>query len=265
MNSFLFPLLLTFLAGFSTVIGGLLGFVIKRENLRALSFGLGFSAGVMIYVSFMEILPKATLSFGNVYNHDNSQWLTILTFFTGMLISFGLDKIIPEDIHHDYIDVTSESCQNEVLRQKLKKTGVYVAMAIAIHNFPEGMATFLAAQNDAALGISIATAIAIHNIPEGMAITLPIYNATGSKLKAFSYTLISAMAEPLGAILAFFALRAVFNDVTFGTIFAMVAGVMVYISFDQLIPSAKIYGNGHTEILGITAGMAVMASSLVLF
>lgn len=143
--------------------------------------------------------------------------------------------------------------------------GLFSALAIAIHNFPEGLATFMGALTDPTLGVSIAVAIAIHNIPEGIAVSVPIYYATKNRKKAFWLSFLSGLAEPVGAILGFFILRNFFNESTFGVIFAGVAGIMVYISLDELLPTAEEYGEHHVAIGGLIAGMAVMATSLLLF
>jgi ZIP family zinc transporter len=144
------------------------------------------------------------------------------------------------------------------------RVGVFTALAIAIHNFPEGLATFLSAIKDPSLGIPIAIAIAIHNIPEGIAVAVPIYHATGNKKKAFGYSFLSGIAEPVGALLGFTLLRVFFNDLIFGIVFSGVAGIMVYISLDELLPSAEKYGEHHLSIIGLVAGMSVMALSLLI-
>jgi len=147
----------------------------------------------------------------------------------------------------------------------LKRTGIFTALAIGIHNFPEGFATFVSALDDPKLGLAIAFAIAIHNIPEGMAVSLPIYHATGDKKSAFWYATLSGFAEPIGALVGFFLLLPFMGEATLGITFGLVAGIMVYISFDELLPAARVYGNAHTTIGGITLGMLVMALSLIGF
>jgi len=145
------------------------------------------------------------------------------------------------------------------------RLGMFSALAIAIHNFPEGLATFIGALEDPTLGISIAIAIAIHNIPEGIAVAVPIYHASGSKKKAIGYTMLSGLAEPIGAIIGYVLLRSIFTETTFGLLFASVAGIMVYISLDELLPAAEKYGKHHLSISGLVLGMAIMALSLILF
>ena len=143
--------------------------------------------------------------------------------------------------------------------------GLFTALAIGIHNFPEGLATFIAALNDTGLGIAIAVAIAIHNIPEGIAVSVPIYYATGSKKKAFWYSFSSGLAEPVGAMIGFLILMPFLSPLLFGMIFAGVAGIMVFISIDELLPAAQEFGEHHLSIYGLIAGMMVMAMSLLLF
>lgn len=249
-------LLLSFLAGAATAVGGALAFVIKRENLSVLSLGLGFSAGVMIYVSFMEILPHATHSLAGLYGAKPGAWLSTGIFFTGIVIAWLIDTLLPS--HHVEQHTLDKSA-------KLKHLGMFTALALAIHNFPEGLATFMASMQDAALGVSIAVAVAIHNIPEGVAVALPVYHSTGNRAKAFWYSALSGLAEPVGAVMGFFLLRSVLHEAAFGVMFALIAGIMIYIALDELLPTAHEYGEGHKVIWGVLGGMMVMAVSLLLF
>ncbi|EKE02663.1 MAG: hypothetical protein ACD_20C00348G0004 [uncultured bacterium] len=261
-NTVLFAFLLTLFAGLATGVGGILGFFIKKRNLITLSLGLGFSAGVMIYVSFAEIITKAEESLVIVLGDSLGSWLALISFFAGIALAFIVDWSLPETINQDELQIETDQDNSRICSQKLHRIGIFTAIAIAIHNFPEGLATFMAGLSEPALGISIAVAIAIHNIPEGIAVSIPIYNATGSKKKAFLYSALSGLSEPLGAILGYTLLRSLFNELTFGILFALVAGIMIYISFDELLPAAREYGKGHITILGVTLGMLVMAVSL---
>jgi ZIP family zinc transporter len=273
LETFLFAFALTLFAGLSTSIGAVLAFFSKSKNYTILSIGMGFSAGVMIYVSFMEILNKSKDSFIELYSSEiTGESLTLLCFFAGIALSAFIDKMIPEDVNPHETRSNSEllelkpEAENFVLRNsKLKRTGIFTALAIGIHNFPEGFATFVSALESPSIGITIAFAIAIHNIPEGMAVSLPIYHATGNKKSAFWYATLSGLAEPIGALVGFFLLFPFMGEATLGITFAMVAGIMVYISFDELLPAARVYGNAHTTIGGITLGMLVMAISLIGF
>jgi len=264
-NSILFALTLTMFAGLSTGIGSLIALFAKKTNTTFLSVSLGFSAGVMIYVSMIEIFPKAKESLeGYCSSPGMAHFYTILAFFFGMGIIALIDKLVPEyENPHEIKSVEAMVPKNR--DKNLMRMGMMSALAIAIHNFPEGIATFTAALKDPHLGIGITIAIAIHNIPEGIAVSVPIYYATGSRKKAFWYSFLSGLSEPVGAILAFLVLMPFLNDLVFGLIFASVAGIMVFISFDELLPTSEKYGKHHLSIYGLIAGMMVMAISLVLF
>jgi ZIP family zinc transporter len=262
---------LTLLAGLSTGIGAALAFFSKSDNTRLLSIGLGFSAGVMIYISFAEILVKSKASFSLQFSDSSAEALMLACFFLGIALAFGIDRLIPEDVnpHELKTDQVLAPLKTEHRESKQKmmlhRTGVFTALAIAIHNFPEGFATFVSALDSLTLGLGIALAVAIHNIPEGMAVSLPIYHATGERKRAFWYAFASGLAEPIGAALGFFLLMPLMGELTLGITFGIVAGIMIYISLDELLPSARVYGNAHTAIAGIVGGMGVMAVSLLLF
>jgi len=261
-----FALGLTVFAGLSTGIGSLIGFMSKEFKPRFLSAALGFSAGVMIYVSLVEIFVKARDSLSIGMGERAGYFVTVLSFFSGMLLIAGIDKLIPAYENPHEMNTSrklEEKSENE--KAKLMRMGLFSALAIAIHNFPEGLATFLGALSNPTLGVSIAVAIAIHNIPEGLAVSAPIYFATKSKRKAFFLSFLSGFAEPIGALIGYFLLRSVFNESMFGIVFAAVAGIMVYISLDELLPTAEEYGEHHVAITGLILGMAVMAGSLLLF
>ena len=273
---------LTIFAGFSTAIGSVIAFFSKKDDLRVLSFGLGFSAGVMIYISFMEILPTALKDFKGYYNSNLAELLGLLCFFGGIGISLLIDRLIPEDVNpHEPKDDLSELkiCPlpprgkappkfhpGENLKQintkALRRTGIFTALAIGIHNFPEGFATFISSLDNLNLGIMIAIAVAIHNIPEGLAVSLPIYHATNDKKKAFIYSMLSGLAEPLGAFVGMLLLLPFIGELTLAISFAFVAGIMIFISFDELLPAARTYDKAHDSLYGLIAGMFVMALSL---
>lgn len=258
---------LTLFAGLATGIGSALAFFAKRTNTRFLSLALGFSAGVMLYVSFIEIFFKAKDALVAALGKITGTWITVASFFCGILLIGIIDKLVPSFENPHEIRNVEEMKKHRAddREQKLLRMGMFTALAIAIHNFPEGLATFAAALSDPALGISIAVAIAIHNIPEGISVSVPIYYATGSKRKAFYYSFLSGVAEPIGAVIGYVILLNFFNDLIFGVLFAGVAGIMVFISLDELLPSAQKYGEHHLSIYGLVLGMAVMALSLLLF
>lgn len=260
----LFAFSLTLFAGLSTGVGSAIALFTKKTNKKFLSISLGLSAGVMIYVSMIEIFFKALESLTSELGTVLGSWVNIISFFGGMFFIALIDKLIPgfegvpekgEETEHD---------ENEGDNKRLMRMGVFTALAVAIHNFPEGFATLISALQDPALGVSIAIAIAIHNIPEGIAVSVPIYYATGSKLKAFKYSFLSGLAEPVGALVGYLILAPFMNDVIFGIVFAAVGGIMVFISLDQLLPAARDYGDHHLSVYGTVIGMIIMAVSLVL-
>lgn len=254
----------TLFAGLSTGIGGLFVFFSKRTKTKLLSIVLGFSAGVMIYVSFVEIFFEAKQHLILSLGESKGWWLTVISFFCGMLVIAIIDKLVPSygNPHETYKIEGKDSCSIE--NNKLLKSGVLTAIAVAIHNFPEGLATFTSAINRPSLGIAIACAIAIHNIPEGIAVSIPVYCATGSRKKALWLSLLSGLFEPLGAFIGYLVLFPFLNDTVFGVLFAAVAGIMVFISLDELLPTAEEYGEHHMAMYGVIIGMIVMALSLLL-
>jgi len=265
-DNFWSAILLTMFAGLSTGIGSLIAFTSKKTNPKFLSVSLGFSAGVMIYVSFVELFPVALKSIGHLYSTGAATWITTISFFAGIFVIGIIDKLIPElENPHEIRGVEQmDEKKSDDRYNKLKRTGIFMALAIGIHNFPEGLATFMTSLNNPMLGVTIAVAIAIHNIPEGISVSVPIYYATGSKKKAFIWSFLSGLAEPLGAFIGYLILLPFMNDMILGIIFAMVAGVMVFISLDELLPAAEEYGEHHLAIYGLIAGMGVMALSLVM-
>lgn len=258
---------LTLFAGLATGIGSLLAFFTSHTNTKFLSVTLGFSAGVMIYVSMVEIFVKAKVALVDAMGVVPGNWLTVGGFFGGMLLIAAIDKFIPKQSNPHELKTVEDMNQPISANGKpdLLKMGTFTALAIGIHNFPEGIATFTSALQDPALGIAIAVAIAIHNIPEGIAVSVPVYFATGDKKKAFKLSFLSGLSEPIGALVAYLFLMPFLNDIMFGIIFAAVAGIMVFISLDELLPAAKRYDETHLSIYGLIAGMAVMALSLLLF
>ncbi len=265
MDNLMIAFGLTLFAGLSTGIGSLIAFLAKTTNRGFLSFSLGFSAGVMIYVSLVEIFVKAKDSFVSALGEVTGNWMTICAFFSGMFLIALIDKLVPsyENPHEIHNIDETEKDNNEITR--LYRMGIFMALAIAIHNFPEGLATFMAALHDPNIAVPVAVAIAIHNIPEGMSVSVPVYYATGSRKKAFVYSFLSGLAEPVGAAIGYLIIRQFMSEAVFGFTFAAVAGVMVFICLDELLPAAEEYGQHHLSIYGVVSGMIVMAVSLVLF
>lgn len=269
-ENILCALLLTVFAGLSTGIGSAIAFFAKRTNKKFLCFSLGFSAGVMIYISFMEMLHDARINLTEILQNERSGdiW-AVLMFFGGMALAAAIDKLIP-DVHnpHELHNVEemqgADNQQHHHSKTSLGRTGVVVALAIAIHNFPEGIATFMSGCQDLSLGVAIAFAVAIHNIPEGVAVSVPIYYATGSKRKALWLSMLSGLAEPLGAVIAYLILLPFITPMLLNCVMAVVAGIMIYIAFDELLPAAHQYGENHISIYGLVSGMVIMAVSLIL-
>lgn len=288
----------TVLAGMATGIGSAIAFTARRTNFRFLSVATGFSAGVMLYVSFVEIFYKGVGALAAAYGDYWGHWINAASFFGGMLVIGVIDALIPsaQNPHETHgetetaplHDPTASIPDFEAVervgkaaapglhdhglhQRKLLRMGLFTALAIAIHNFPEGLATFLAALHDPRLGMAIAVAIALHNIPEGISVSVPIFYATGNRKKAFFYSFLSGLAEPVGAGLAYVALRCfvggdagVIPSQIMGVLFGGVAGIMVYISLDELLPTSRAYGKGHDSLIGLLSGMLVMALSLLL-
>ena len=250
---------LTLIAGLSTGIGSLIAFLAKRTNTRFLSTALGLSAGVMMYVSFMELMPESVAEFSKIHSgHAANVWM-LLAFFFGIACIACIDWLVPEDENPHEIHTDST-----VPQKKLKRTGLMMALAIGIHNFPEGLAVFTTSLTSLEVSLPIVFAIAIHNIPEGIAVSVPIYHATQSRKKAFYLSFLSGMAEPLGALLGFIFLLPFWTPAFNAFLLAFVSGIMVYISLDELLPAAEEYGEHHISIYGVVTGMALMAASLLL-
>ena len=252
-------LIITLFAGLATAIGSVFAFVLKKDNMKALSVGLGFSAGVMIFLSFNDILPAASNMLQSHYPNKH-EWMVYMGFIIGILIAILIDYFIPDHIQEEELmhpDVVS-------VDKRMQRAGLLTAVAICIHNFPEGMATFLTASHNITLGISVGLAIAIHNIPEGIAVALPIYHSTGKKRYATLYAALSGISEPIGAIIGMILLNFFMPQVMIGYAMAAVAGIMIYISFDTLLPLAKEYGNWHLSMVGIISGILFIWLSLLL-
>ncbi len=275
-KNYLIALVLSTLAGLSTVIGGFVTFFIKKNSLKILSFGLGLSAGVMLFISLVDLYPQASelikTQMGNKF-----LWLAILFFALGILCAVAIDYFIPDHLqsqmftkqlganekNEDSTDIKED--ENAVISiGKIKRAGILTAIVVAVHNFPEGLATFFITTQNTMIGLGIVFAIAIHNIPEGMAISIPVYQATHSKRKAFLYSFLSGIAEPIGGIIGFLIIKTFFPTLCLGVLFAFVSGIMTYISLDTLIPLSKDYDTGHYSISGIVLGLILMAATLVI-
>jgi ZIP family zinc transporter len=287
---------LTLFAGMATAIGSVIVFTAKRLDYRFLSVATGFSAGVMLYVSFVEIFFKGVDALVQRFGETGAQWINAGSFFGGMLLIGLIDNLIPaaENPHEPHSEaetlplhdpsapipdfaslseseLKSPDTHDHGAHHKLLRMGLFTALAIGIHNFPEGLAAFLAALQNPGLGVAIAIAIALHNIPEGVSVAVPIFYATGNRKKAFLYSALSGLAEPIGAVIGYVAIgfflggsTGVIPPEVMGIFFGGIAGIMVYISLDELLPASRAYGKGHDSLFGMVAGMLVMALSLLL-
>lgn len=265
-----FALLITLFAGLATGIGSLIGLLARKTNTKFLCFSLGLSAGVMIYISFMEMMHGARVELGEIFGSDTKgNGIAALLFFGGMILAGLIDRLIPEaDNPHELHNIEemhgSENQNHNHSKRALRRAGIFSAIVLAIHNFPEGIATFVTAYTDIGAGIAIAVAVAIHNIPEGIAVSVPIYHATGSRRKAFWYSFCSGFAEPVGALAAWAILMPFVTPALISCIMAAVAGIMIYIAFDELLPATHYYGENHIALYGLFLGMAIMAASLII-
>ncbi len=263
-----FGFLLSLLAGLATGAGAAVAFFMKKTDTKLLTFALGSSAGVMVYISFVELLQTARGTLMDVRGESAGGWCASAAFFGGILLAALIDKLVPEDENPHEVPALPcrlpEERAAETRSPGVRRSGMLFALAIAIHNFPEGIATLASALSSEALGVSVAAAVAVHNIPEGIAVAVPLYYGTGSRRKAFLLSFLSGLAEPLGAGLAALLLMPFITPALIAVLFALVAGIMVYISFDELLPMAERWGHHHLSIYGVVLGMLLMAVILAL-
>lgn len=254
-------LLLSTMAGLSTAVGSLIAMFSKRDDTRFLSLSLGFSAGVMVSVSFAELLPEAQKNLCVAYGAQGTV-MALFCLTAGIAVAAIIDLAIPEHGAEHKSKVTAAGNQSSV-SASMMHMGIVTAVAITVHNFPEGIATFMAGYADIRIGLPVALSIAMHNIPEGIAVAVPIYYGTGSKSKAFWYSALSGLSEPLGAVLAFLCLAPFMGAATLGCVFGVVAGIMIYIAFGELIPASERYGRPRAAVSGIIAGALVMLFAMM--
>ncbi len=263
-SAFLIAMMACIGAAAATVLGGLSVFSSKQPNPRILAFGLAFAGGAMVYVSLVEIFAKSQTAFIETFGTHNGYAFATLSFFVGIGLIMLIDHLIPNP--HGELDKGSvASINSESERKYIANVGLLAALAITAHNFPEGMATFFATLDNPSIGTPLAIAIAVHNIPEGVSIAIPVFFATGSRAKAMLACTISAMAEPVGALLGYAILAPFLSQTVYGIIFGVIAGIMVFLAIDELLPAARRYAKGHETVYGIVTGMALLGMSLVLF
>lgn len=260
MSPFVTALLVCLLAALATMLGALVLYKVREPNPRLLAFGFAFAGGAMVYVSLTEIFVKSQIGFGGVYTDKTAYAVATLAFFGGVALVALLDRLVPNP--HDGL---REKEFADDSHKQVARIGIMAAIAITAHNFPEGMATFFATLDNPTVGIPLAAAIAIHNIPEGVSIAIPVYFATNSRSKALGACVISALAEPIGALIGYGLLAPFLTQTVYGWVFGIIAGVMVFLALDELLPAAKRYARGHETVYGMIAGMGTLALSLVLF
>ncbi len=256
-------LLLSTLAGLSTAVGSLIAMFSKRDDTRFLSLALGFSAGVMVAVSFAELMPEAQKNLCAVFGARGAV-CAVICLATGVIVAAIIDVAIPEHGAGHKTHAMAAGNQNDAA-QSMMRMGIVTAVAITIHNFPEGIATFMAGYADIRIGLPVALSIAMHNIPEGIAVAVPIYYGTGSRSKAFWTSALSGLSEPIGALLAFLCLSPFMSKATLGGVFGVVAGIMIYIAFGELIPASSRYKRPRASLAGIIAGAVVMLLAMMAF
>ncbi|MBE6208681.1 MAG: zinc transporter ZupT [Rikenellaceae bacterium] len=259
----LYGLLFSLFAGLATGVGSLVALLTRTTNRKFISFALGLSAGVMLYISFVEMLADSRVGLVELFGEQQGTTYMAVAMFGGLLLAMIIDRLVP-DVENPHELHSLEELSDKNNHHRLQRMGVITALAIAVHNFPEGIATFMSGYESWETGLAVALAVAIHNIPEGVAVSVPIYAATGSRRKAFWYSFASGLAEPVGALVGFALLMPIMSEVTMSVVMAAVAGIMIYISLDELLPAAREYGENHIEMYGLIVGMAVMALSLIL-
>lgn len=268
MSNVMQSFVLTLIVGLTMGIGSIFSFFISSRHKRLMSLALSFSAGIMIYVAFMEMLPEG-IHHVEEYIGEGHSWVALIWFFAGMFLTAVFEGVVhafagdvhSHNHHHDHHHHIHHGKENP----HLTKLGLMSALAIGMHNIPEGLALFTSGLMDISMAYPVAVAIIIHNIPLSIAIALPLTYSTGSKRKAFFYTLLVGLMQPLGAVLGYLVLANHFNDLVFGILFSIVAGIMVFVSLDELLPAAQKDQDHHISVYGAIAGMIVMAIALSFF
>ena len=250
-SNFVIALALATFAGLSTGIGGMIVAMVKKVDDQLLAAALGFSAGIMLTVSLADMLPHGGETFVAEFGRVVGALCIIGTIVIGILLSMLTDAIVPD-----------HGGEMRKGRNNLHRVGVVTAIAICIHNFPEGIATFMSSYADIQFGLPLSVSVALHNIPEGMAVAMPIYYATRSRKKAVGYALLSGLSEPLGALLTYLLLHRYMNDIMLASLFGIIVGLMCYIAFDELIPSSLSYNYPHVSLAGVMLGILIMTGSI---
>ena len=231
MSNIEYSFFITSFAGLSTLIGALLIFFKFKNTDRVVSASLAFASGVMLTVSITDLIPSSIRGLLKIYYLFPTILIELIFIILGIVISTLINKYIP--------DISSK----EISNKGLFKVGLISMIAIILHNVPEGIATFMTSTKDIQLGLSLALAITLHNIPEGISISVPIYYSTKSKIKAFLYTFLSGISEPIGAVIAYLFLAPYMNDTIMSILLSIIAGIMISISMYELIPASLKYND----------------------
>ena len=253
-------LLFSLLAGLSTSIGSLPALFAPRKGWAFLSVSLGFSAGVMILISIGDLMPAAAALLSRPGEGPAGGVRMVASTVIGMLLASGVDLLAPETAEPS----RAAGAPSPPGTNGLRRIGSVSAAAIVLHNFPEGVATFMAGCHSTALGLPVALAVALHNIPEGIAVSVPVRFGTGSRARALLAATLSGLSEPLGALLAALVLAPVMSDALLGVLFGATAGIMLCLSFSELLPASRKYGPPGLSLAGVLAGVTVMSLGLLL-
>lgn len=267
MNDLVFASLVTLASGLTMGLGAMFVFLTKRENTRVIAFSIGLSAGAMLMIAFMGIMPSVGESFSELYGEEKrAVWQPLLMFVVGLLVMIGVDKLLPSSAHNHPNAAPDLLCrEGESEQSKMLRTGIAIAVAIGVHNIPEGVATFATLLDDRSLGLMVVLAVVLHNIPIGIAIAMPIFLATGSRGRALVTALLTGLVSPVAALLAYLFMMPFLSPVVMSSLLAVVAGVMVYISIDELIPASRRIGHHHLSTYGVVAGIVLITLVFVFF
>ncbi len=256
------------LAGLATSVGGVLALSHRTLQRSWLAVALAFASGAMLVVSLVEMLPSGIESLEQQLAPRAAAAVGFGAFFAGIGIVLTIDRFLPESLNPNETEGREADLESDHLAQtrRLLRSGLLVALVLGLHNFPEGMATFLATYADPQLGATMTVAIAIHNVPEGIAVAAPVYAATRSRTTALVWATLSGLTEPVGGLIAAGLVAWVIPPAFFGVFYGVVAGMMVFLALDELLPGAWRYQTTkHQTVYGMLAGMAMVAVSLVLF
>ena len=253
MSNFIYAFMLSTLAGLSTLIGFIPVLLHLKNEKTIILTSLAFASGVMICVSLTDLIPESFQLLTSIFKGFPALLFLLIFICIGVIASMLIDKFLPKNDN------------KTITNKKLYRLGLVSMLAIIMHNIPEGIATFLSSTTNSRLGFSLALAISFHNIPEGISIAIPIYFSTKSKRKAFFYTLLSGLSEPLGALIAYLFLANHINNFMMSIIFAIIAGIMMHISIYELLNESLQYKKKFLTFIFFIIGFLFMMASHFLF